>query len=82
MELEKIKEDTILVFKDVFKGRTNFSEDSSADNIEEWDSLNHITLINGLEKKFNIQFDLFKLMEIRSLGDFINYINSEITDGN
>lgn len=82
MELEKIKENTISVFKDVFKGRSDFSEDSSVDNIEEWDSLNHITLINGLENKFKIHFDLFKLIEIRSLGDFVNYINSEITDGN
>jgi acyl carrier protein len=82
MDRGKIKEEIILVFRDVFKDRNHFSEATSVDNIEEWDSLNHMILISNLEKKFNIQFDLFKLIELRNLGDFIQYINSEITNGN
>jgi acyl carrier protein len=82
MEPDKIREGTIAIFKEVFKRRTDFSETTSIDDIEEWDSLNHIILINNLEKKFNIQFDVFKLIELRKLGDFVGYINSELNDGN
>jgi len=31
--------------------------DTSADNIEDWDSLNQMNIIVALEEEFNIQFD-------------------------
>lgn len=82
MEPEQIKESTIAIFKEVFKIRENFTETFSMDDIPEWDSLNHITLISHLENRFNIRFDIFKLMELRSLGDFVHYIQSAKNDGN
>jgi len=82
MEVEYIRENTILVFKEVFKGRDTFSDSTSANDILEWDSLNHMVLINSLEKKFNIKFDIFKLIDLRSVGDFINYITQKLSDGN
>jgi acyl carrier protein len=36
----------------------NITMDSSKDNIEEWDSLEHIKLVLELEEKFKVKFSL------------------------
>ena len=41
---------------------------SSMKNIEKWDSLNHIGLINEIEEKFNLQFndeDIVKMINFK-----------------
>jgi acyl carrier protein len=46
------------VMSDVFNINLNLiNNDSSPDNIENWDSLNHMNLIVALEEDFNIEFD-------------------------
>ena len=46
------------VMSDVFNINLNsINNDSSPDNIENWDSLNHMNLIVALEEDFNIEFD-------------------------
>jgi acyl carrier protein len=81
MNPEKIREDTLFVFKEVFKETPSISGSTTADDIREWDSMNHMVLIHRLEKKFNIKFDLFRLMDLRSVDDFIQYLQQNITNG-
>lgn len=55
------------VLSDVFKvdaGMVN--DDSSVDNIERWDSLNHLNLILALELEFNVSFSEEQTVEIMS----------------
>ena len=33
------------------------NEDSANDNIEAWDSLNHMTMVVALEEEFELEFD-------------------------
>jgi len=33
------------------------SDDSSPDNLENWDSLRHMNLVVALEEEFNLEFD-------------------------
>ena len=82
MGRDQIKENTVKIFSQVFKSVNDFPDHISVDDIEEWDSLNHMVLIGKLEEEFSIQFDLFKLIELRSMADFVNYIESEIGEGN
>jgi len=81
MNQETIRKDTISVFREVFKGTYAFTGSTTADDIREWDSLNHMVLIHSLEKKFSIKFDLFRLMELRSVDDFIHYIGQKVNHG-
>ncbi|MBN1821720.1 MAG: acyl carrier protein [Prolixibacteraceae bacterium] len=81
MSKANIKDEVIFVFKKVFENAPEVSEFSSVEDIKEWDSLNHMILINSLEKKFNITFDLFQLIEMRSVKDFIEYINQKLENG-
>ena len=47
------------VFADVFDDDTiTVSEDTTAADIDGWDSLMHITLISAVEDEFDIKFDM------------------------
>jgi acyl carrier protein len=37
--------------------QSSLNEDSSPDNIENWDSLRHMNLVLALEEEFGVQFD-------------------------
>ena len=56
--------------------RDNFDDDSlvltretTADDIEDWDSLEQINLLTAIEKKFNIKFKLADVRGLKDVGD-------------
>ena len=67
------------VFRSVFEDvNLTVSMDTSAKDIEKWDSLNHVLLIAELENKFNISFELDEMITFKNVGDIINSINSKV----
>lgn len=50
------------------------SNETTANDIEEWDSLNHMNFISEVEKHFNIQFEFFEIMDLENVGELINSI--------
>ena len=52
----------------VDKNRIN--DETSPENLEEWDSFNFYVLLDELENEFNIKFDLDETLEIKKVGDF------------
>ena len=54
------------IFRDIFDEDDMVIEDkTSSDDIEDWDSLNHINLVSAIEKEFEIRFALGELMELK-----------------
>ncbi len=51
--------------------------ETSAKDIEGWDSLAHITLIVAIEKKFGIKFKLAELHEVQNVGDILALVNAK-----
>ncbi|MBL76794.1 MAG: acyl carrier protein [Chloroflexi bacterium] len=49
---------------------SRIDENTSPENLEQWDSFNFYVLLNEIEKKFNIQFDIDETLEIKKIGDF------------
>jgi acyl carrier protein len=45
--------------------------ETKADDIEDWDSLNHIYLIIEIEKVFNIKFTTQEIENWKNVGDMI-----------
>lgn len=74
--LKKINE----IFIEVMDLDDNFklSENMTAEDIEEWDSLTHIQLITALEKSFGIKFTAKEVMEWDDVQDCIDSIESKI----
>lgn len=72
---EKLQEVFRFVFDDeeieLFDGMT--SED-----VEDWDSLMHISLINEIEKQFNIRFTTEEITETKNVGEFIKVIKAKL----
>ena len=69
--LEKIKG----IFKDVFGDDiADLSEMTKADDIDEWDSLTHITILEAVQDEFNIKFTLDEMIELTDVGKIMQAI--------
>jgi len=51
---------------------------TSANDIDDWDSLNHMTLISEIEKKFNVQFEFYEIMDFENIGELVNSIQTKL----
>jgi acyl carrier protein len=66
------------IFRDIFQDKSlSIHTETSAKDIEGWDSLAHITLIVAIEKKFGIKFKLAELQEIRNVGDILALVKTK-----
>ena len=67
------------IFKDVFSDDSLvINESTSALDIEEWDSLTHISLINNIEDLFKMTFTLEEVMEMKNVGEMLSIIEERI----
>ncbi len=75
MILEKLND----IFRNVFDDDAlQITAETSADDIEEWDSLAHITIIALVEKKFNVVFTTREIEEMKKIGDMMAVISEKI----
>ena len=49
-------------------------DEMAANDVPEWDSLNHINLIVAVEKHFHISFTTKELSALRNVGEFVKLI--------
>jgi len=54
------------------------NETTTAKDIDGWESITHLLIINDVEKSFNIKFKLMDLMSMENIGDLINTVEKEI----
>ena len=67
------------VFRDVFDNEEiTVSESTSANDIEEWDSLTNIQLIVSIEHEFGIKFDSEEMTSWANVGEMAASIESKI----
>ena len=72
---EKLNE----VFWDVFDDEDiKVNDATTADDIEDWDSLEHINLIVAVEKKFGIKFNMGEVNKFKNVGEMVDIILSRI----
>jgi acyl carrier protein len=63
------------VFKDVFDDESiSVSDSTTAKDIGEWDSLNHITLIVAVEKEFGFKFKMGEVVKLHNVGEMADII--------
>ena len=59
------------IVSEVFNVELNkINDNTNPENLEEWDSFNFYVLLDQIENKFNIKFDLDETLEIKKIGDF------------
>lgn len=68
-----------VVISDFFKKeKLTITLTTTANDIEEWDSLNHMNLIRTIEEEFNIEFEFFEVMGFENIGELVKSIEQKM----
>lgn len=79
MEKQKIYSMLDEVFQDVFDDESiHVTPETTADDIEDWDSLEHINLVVAVENKFGIKFKMSEVVSFRNVGEMADVIASRV----
>lgn len=79
MEREQVKEKLQDVFRDIFDNDDiEITDDTVAEDIEEWDSLSHVQLIDAIQKTFGIKLTSHEIMSWDDVGEMIDAITSKV----
>ena len=67
------------IFKSVFENQSLvLTNELSANDVDNWDSLTHMLLISEIENEFSIKFKLKDLNKMKNVGDLITIIESKL----
>ena len=62
------------VFRDVFDDDSIvITDQTTANDIEEWDSLEHINLIDAVEQEFHMQFQMKEVSGMKNVGEMAEH---------
>lgn len=67
------------VFRDVFDDDDiTVGEETTANDIEDWDSLEHIHLVAAIEQEFNMKFTMGQVVSMKNVGEMIDIILEQV----
>ncbi|MCI5518589.1 MAG: acyl carrier protein [Treponema sp.] len=75
MTREEVFEKLNEVFRDVFDDENiTVTNATTADDIDDWDSLTHITLVGTVEDEFDIKFAMKDVVKMKNVGEMADKI--------
>lgn len=54
------------------------TDETTADDVEEWDSLSHVQLVVALEKAFSLKFTSREILSWDKVGDLIDCLQKKL----
>ena len=67
------------VFRAVFDdSELTIAADTTADDVENWDSLTHIDLIVAMEKEFKVRFTTAEVTGLKNVGELMGIISRKL----
>ena len=73
--MEEIYERLNEVFRDFFDDdEIELTPETTAEDIEDWDSLNHITLMAAVEEEFGVRFTMGQVSGMKNVGEMVEII--------
>ncbi len=79
MEKQEILDQIQDIFREVLDNEDIvLNDETTAKDIEEWDSLSHVQLVVAVEKHFKVKFTSKEIIGWKSVGDMIDSISRRI----
>ena len=79
MERKEIFEKLTVIFREVMDNNDIVLEETTtAEDIEEWDSLAHVQLIEKIEGVFGLKFSAKEMMSWEDVGEFVDSIEEKL----
>jgi len=79
MKQIEIYENLNIIFKDILDiNEINLTNETTAEDVENWDSLSHINLIVAIEKNFNISFTTREAKSFNNVGEMVELIFTKL----
>ena len=79
MSREEIFEKLNEVFRDVFDDEEiEVCEETTAADIDGWDSLEHINLIAAVEQEFGVKFTMGQVVTMKNVGEMARLIEEKL----
>ena len=77
MTREEVYERLNKVFREVLDDETiELHDETTADDIDGWDSFEHINLVVGVEDEFKFKIPMGKVVSMKNVGDMVDIILS------
>lgn len=78
MDETAILQELNTIFRDVFDDPSvTLTMQTTAQDIPEWDSMNHITIVVETEKRFGLKFKTAEIEELKNVGDLVHLIRTK-----
>ena len=79
MTRDAIYEKLTVIFRDIFDDEDiEINDNTTARDIEDWDSLEHINLIVTIEKEFGMKFSMGEVTTMKNVGAMADIIADRI----
>lgn len=79
MTREEIFDGLNEVFRDVFDDEgITVTDSTTSEDIDDWDSLEHINLIVAAEKKFGMKFTMGEVTSMKNVGEMVDIISQRV----
>ena len=79
MTRNEILEQVQSIFKDVLKNDdVVLTDDTTAQDVNGWDSLTHVTIISEMEKHFGLRFSLREMLSWKSVGKMLDTLEKKL----
>jgi len=75
--LEQLTEVFQMVFED---DEIEIDRDTTADDIDGWDSMSHMTLLMAIEEDFEIEFEEWEVINLSDVGELIDLITEKLSE--
>lgn len=67
------------IFRDIFDDESLvITPETTAKDVDGWDSLEHINLVSAVEEEFDIDFEMGEITEFKKVGDMIESVFSKL----
>lgn len=75
MERSEVLEQVAGVLREEFEDdNLEITDETTAADVEEWDSLAHLSIVHEIESKFKIKLTMGEIQESKNVGEFVDAI--------